>query len=93
MASKAPAGPLDNFCRKLAAAEGSKSTPEKYRQALDDIFDAAGRDPQIELVVMLRKGNDVTLLGVKKGEVIANDSSEFRKILRPILTRLIDETF
>lgn len=88
--NKAHEGPLDTFCQKLAAAEGGEQRPDKYRQALDELFHAAERDPAIEMVVMLRAGDDVTLLGVQQGQLITNDQHAFRQILRPVVRRLYD---
>lgn len=71
----------------LAAAEGGKFTPEKYMHAVDDLADAAAKDPSIEFVVVLRKDDNVALLGVKDGQS-TNDGNVLGRILRPIVSRL-----
>ncbi|OGI85972.1 hypothetical protein A3A05_02565 [Candidatus Nomurabacteria bacterium RIFCSPLOWO2_01_FULL_41_12] len=79
--------PFEFLGEILAAAAGGHFTPAKYQTAVDDLVAAALKDPQIEIVVVLRKGDDVALLGGKSGRLVT-DNDEFERILRPIVNRL-----
>lgn len=86
-ATPGPRSAFDFFGETLAAAEGGKFTPEKYKHMVDDLADAAAKDLSIELVVVLRKGDNVALLGVKDGQS-TSDGNVLGRILRPIVSRL-----
>lgn len=67
----------------LAAADGH-FTAEKFQHLLDDIFDAAVKDSEIEVVMFIRKGAQVALLGVADGQVLPDNIAEFKRLLMPL---------
>lgn len=77
---------LDFFAETLSAAEG-KFTPEKFKHALDDIFAAAQRDPQAEIVLVFRKGEQVALLAMAQGKMVSSPAG-IAEILRPVVGRI-----
>ena len=78
--------PLDFLGETLAQASG-KFTAGKFTHMVDDLSAAAIKDPTIQFIVLLRKGDSVSLLGVSHGEVIP-DNAGFRQVLLPIVTHL-----
>ena len=82
-----PRSAFDFFGETLAAADGGKFTPEKYKHLVDELAAAAVKDPSIEFVVVLRKGDDVGLLAVKDGQQ-TSDRDVLGRILRPVVSRL-----
>jgi len=87
MASSTAAGPLQFFGEAVAKAAGGKFTGEKYMHLLDDLFDAAKGDPEVQMVMVFRKGDQVALLGMNNGELIT-DNAGFRRVLLPITSRI-----
>ncbi len=79
--------PVEFFGHTLADAEGGQITPEGFVHHLDEIFAAAALDPEIEVVICIRRGPDAALLGVKDGIVIQN-THDFREILEQIMKHL-----
>ena len=82
-----PVTALEFFGNTLATAGGNKFTSEKYIHALDDLFDVVQRDKSIEFIVVLRKGENAALLGMKDGEM-SDNAQVLGRILRPIVNRL-----
>ena len=78
---------LEFIGETLSAAEGRKFAPEKYQHLLDELFAAALQDPMVQMAVVVRKGDDVAVMGLKDG-VMASRSNELRQILLPVATRL-----
>ena len=87
MPSTTATSPLQFFGETLATAAGGLFVGEEYTHKLDELFEAAKGDQTIELVVVLRKGDDVALLGIRNGELIT-DNAGFRRVLLPITTRI-----
>ena len=85
MASTASARtPFEFFGETLSVAGGNKFTAEKAKHELDEIFAAAQGDPTIELVVMLRKGDDIALMGMVRGQLVQGEAL-IPTVLRPIV--------
>ena len=87
MATTALTSAFDFLGEILAAADGGRFTPEKYRYNVDELAAAAAKDPSIEFVVVLRKGDNFALLGVKDGEA-TSDRQVLGQVLRPVVSRL-----
>lgn len=68
-------------------AEESGFTPAKFQMMLDEILAAGARDPVVQIIFLLRKGDVVALVGVGGGKQIEREE-EFREILTPIINRL-----
>jgi hypothetical protein len=79
--------PLEFFGETLAAADGDRFTGEKFTHMLDELFAAGKGDPEVQMTVMLRKGNDVFLIGLKDGKII-HEKAAIKEMLSPVLNRL-----
>jgi hypothetical protein len=67
----------------LSDATG-KMSREKYMHLLDELFADAAQDPEVTMLLILRKGKgQAALLGVKDGESMKNNL-DFVSFLRPI---------
>lgn len=79
--------PLDFITAALAAADGMYGREAAiFERELNLIFVAAIQDPEIELALVLRKKDDVAIIGVKNGEQVGNQG--IKSILLPIALRL-----
>ena len=72
---------IDFFGETLAKAEGNKIKPEIYLHYIDDLMAAAIGDPTIKFLFVMKKGEQVGVLGVAGGKQI-EDSGEIFRILR-----------
>ncbi len=77
---------IEFFCETLAKAEGDKFAPEKYASNLSGLLTAAKGDPDIKVVVVLCRGDEVVMFGVSDGKPV-EDKPGINRILLPLITR------
>jgi len=78
---------FDLFGEILSKAGGDKFTPEKYRTYLDELFDAASGDKEVDMIVTIRKGDQIGVFALRKGQM-TNEPRDIRSILLPVVTRI-----
>jgi len=79
----------DFFLTTLAGAMGRQNEVARgyMYQAIDIMMSGAEKDPEIEFVMVLRKGSKTALVGVTNGQPIA-DRAEFRRIVMRTMMNL-----
>lgn len=61
--------PFEFFGQTLSQISG-KFAPEKFRRDLDELFAEARKDPQVTLLLALRKGDDAAVFLLQQGQIV-----------------------